>query len=259
MSQLLVSFVIPCFNYATFLSDAIDSCLAQSHRPVEVVVVNDGSTDDSESVALSYGERIRYHSQQNAGLSAARNSGIRLARGEFIMCLDADDTINDDYVRKCLEILSAHPTAAFVYSQVKLFGRESGTTTYPEYDKDELKRENFINASALFRAEVLKEHPYDERLRGGLEDWDLYLRLAEQSIGGVLLDEPLLNYRKHEGGNSMLDSLTYRGDRSRLLMVKAHPFLYTPREKAVARLKAAVEPSRKLMGRMKRRLLAQSQ
>ncbi len=258
MSDALVSVVIPCFNYARFLAEAIDSCLAQTHRPLEVIVVNDGSTDDSESIALGYGERIRYHRQANAGLSAARNSGIRLTRGEFVMCLDSDDTIDKDYVRKGLEVLESHPDAAFVYTQVRRFGRETGTTSYPAYDAGELKRENFINASALFRSEVLREHLYDERLRGGLEDWDLYLRLAEHWIPGVLLDEPLLNYRKHDDATSMLDSLTYRGDRSRLVMVRAHPLLYTPREKAEARLKAALEPSRKLLGRMKRRFLVQS-
>jgi len=252
----LVSIVIPCFNYAKYLGEAVDSALGQTHHPCEVVVVDDGSTDGSAEVARGYGDRVRYLFQENRGLPATRNSGIQAARGSFIVCLDADDTLAPEFVEKCLNLLLARPDAGFAYTQVRYFGRESGESAYPEYDLDELKKENFVNQSAMMRAEVVKAYPYDESFTKGVEDWNLYLTLAEHGIRGVLLDEPLLNYRKHHDMSSMLDSMSHRGRRSHRLVVKSHPGLYSVSERLSANVKAGVEPIRVAAGRVRRRLNA---
>lgn len=91
----MVSIIIPCFNYSRFLPDAIDSALGQAgpNLPVEVLVVDDGSTDDTAAVAARYGDRIRYVHQANAGLSAARNTGMREASHDLVVFLDADDML----------------------------------------------------------------------------------------------------------------------------------------------------------------------
>lgn len=251
----LVSIVITCFNYAKYLGEAIDSALRQTHRPIEVIVVNDGSTDDSEDVAKQYCNDIEYVYQPNSGPPSARNTGIRRAHGDFVMCLDADDTIAPEYVRKCVGLLQAHPEVGFVYTQLRTFGRESRTSTYPDYDLDELKQNNFIHLSSMMRAAILRAHPYDETFTRGVEDWNLYLTFAEHGIRGLLLDEPLLNYRKHEGMNSMLDSLALRGRRSRLMVMRAHPGLYSRPERLVMTIRATAEPARVLAGRLKRRLM----
>lgn len=249
----LVSIVITCFNYAEFLGEAIDSALGQTYRTVEVIVVNDGSTDSTDAVATKYAHSIQYHCQENAGVSAARNAGISIARGDFVVCLDADDTLASDFVEKCVSLLQAHPEAGFVYTPLMLFGRENGVSARPQYELAQLKRTNFIHASALLRATVLKTHLYEESVPEA-EDWNLYLTLAEHGIHGILLDEPLLNYRKHADRISRLDSLTYRGRRTRLRIVRAHPDLYTSWEKLSATIKAAVEPFRVTAGRLKGRL-----
>jgi glycosyltransferase involved in cell wall biosynthesis len=250
----MVSVVITCFNYGEYLAEAIDSAIGQSYRPLEVIVVNDGSTDDTEAVAMQYAGDIHYLYQSNSGVSVARNTGIRTARGDFVVGLDADDTLAPDFVEKCVNLLQAHPTAGFVYTQARLFGRESGQTEYPEYDPVRLKQYNFIHQSVLIRAPVVKAHMYDENFTGGFEDWNFFLTLAEHEVHGILLDEPLLNYRKHTDRTSRLSTLTYHGRRSRLQVVKAHPDFYTTSEKFVATIKAASEPARVFAGRLKRRL-----
>ena len=250
----LTSIVIPCFNYGDYLAEAIDSALAQTHRPIEVIVVNDGSTDHSETVAKAYGDRIRYVHQANAGVPAARNAGIRLAGGDYVVFLDADDTLDDTFVAKCASVLEAHAEAGFVYTQRRSFGRESGCSRFPQYDLDELKRSNFIHATALIRAAVLRDHTFDETFARGHEDWHFFLTLAEHGIQGVLVDQPLFSYRKHQDRTSKLDSLSYRGCRSRLEVVRAHPRLYTRSEKLDAFVRAAIEPGRVTAGRVKRRM-----
>ncbi len=111
----MVSFVIPNYNHARYLGQAIASALAQTYPNVEVIVVDDGSTDDSRAVAAAFGDRIRYIYQQNAGLSAARNTGVRAAQGEYIALLDADDLVEPAYAERLLAALAEAPQAAGAY------------------------------------------------------------------------------------------------------------------------------------------------
>jgi glycosyltransferase involved in cell wall biosynthesis len=105
----LVSVVIPTYNYARFVSEAVDSVLAQTYPSLEVVVVDDGSTDDTREVLARYGDRIRYIYQPNAGLPAARNTGIKAARGEFIGLLDSDDVFHPRKFELQMRYMLAHP------------------------------------------------------------------------------------------------------------------------------------------------------
>lgn len=248
----LLSVVIPCFNYGDYLGQAIDSALAQTYRRVEVIVVDDGSTDDTEAVALSYGDRIRYVRQANAGPEAARNNGIRMAGGDCIVCLDADDTLDEQFLAKCSSVLRTHPEAGFVYTQRRSIGRLTGDSSFPPYDVGALKKANFIPVCALIRSSVLRDHPFDEQFKGVCEDWHFFLTLAEHGIHGVLLDEPLFTYRTHLDRTSMLDTMLYRSRRNRLSVVRAHRRLYTPYERLEASLRAATEPARVVAGRAKR-------
>src|SRR5215207_1739222 len=104
-----VSFVIPNYNHARYLGQAIESALAQTYPNTEVIVVDDGSTDDSRSVAAGFCDRIRYIYQRNAGLSAARNTGVRAALGEYIALLDADDLVEPAYAERLLAALAQVP------------------------------------------------------------------------------------------------------------------------------------------------------
>jgi glycosyltransferase involved in cell wall biosynthesis len=256
-SGTLVSIIIPCYNYAEYLGEAVESALAQTHRPIEVLVIDDGSTDGTGRISASYAPRgVRYHRQENAGLSAARNAGARLCRGAYLVFLDADDVLEPSYVEECLAALEGERSVGFAYTQMRLFGRESRLTVFPPYSRARLLDDNFINASALIRAELAREHPYDTRFKTGWEDWDFYLALAEHGVGGVLVDKPLLRYRRHAASASMLDAVTRDQTlqlRMRLAIISAHPRLFpaTARIRALARYLKTLATRRvdRLLGR----------
>jgi GT2 family glycosyltransferase/O-antigen/teichoic acid export membrane protein len=202
----LVSVVIPCYNHASFLPDAVGSARAQTHPRVEILVVNDGSTDATSDVARSLG--VRVIEQRNLGLAAARNAGLDAIAGDYVVFLDADDTLSSDYVTATLAALESSRDVAYAYTQTQTFGRESLRSAHPEFSVPRLLQGNFIHASALLRTPVIAATRYDERIRRGWEDWDVYLRLAAQGMHGVLVDGPLLFYRKHGDAESMTDRFT---------------------------------------------------
>lgn len=109
MAEPLVTIIVPTYNYGAYVERAVASCLAQTHPALDIVVIDDGSTDDTASVLHRFGERIRLFLQPHAGVSAARNRGLAEARGEFVSFLDADDWLTPDSVALRLAALQAHP------------------------------------------------------------------------------------------------------------------------------------------------------
>ncbi|CAN5623274.1 glycosyltransferase [soil metagenome] len=192
----VVSIVIPCYNYAHFLPEAIDSALGQTYANIEVLVIDDGSQDDTQAIAASYGDRIQYFWKPNAGLSHTRNYGIQSCKGAYIVFLDADNWLKATFVEACLQRIAVRHTS-FVYTQLRHFGHQNYVTKHPHYDVERLKRGNYIDACALLKTELAQRYPYDEANRTGWEDWDFYLTLAEHGYYGALVDEPLLWYRQH--------------------------------------------------------------
>jgi glycosyltransferase involved in cell wall biosynthesis len=206
--SLPVSVVIPCYNYGHLLAEAIDSALGQSHPPIEVIIVDDGSTDDTAAVVASYGASVRYVAQSNSGPACARNTGARAALGAYVVFLDADDVLSRTYVEETLRALTgADARVGYVYTQMRSFDRSEETTAAPQFDPKALLRNNYVHVSALLRIALAREIGYDERLRQGWEDWDFYLRLCEGGVTGLLLDRPLLLYRRHRDGRSLQDGL----------------------------------------------------
>ena len=228
MIRPLVSVVIPCYNYAEYLPEAVESVIHQDYDPVEIIVVDDGSSDGTDIVAhrlMKKYEQIIYIKQPNGGPSSARNAGLEKVRGEFVVCLDADDKLAKQYIKYCLAELEKDKSVGYIYTQMQLFGAKHEFTEYPEFNIDSLRRDNFIHISAFFRRSALADLRYDVRLRNGYEDWDLYLSLAERKTYGVLVDRPLLLYRKHDSGiNSITDAMNLRqnGFHTKLLIQVKH-------------------------------------
>jgi glycosyltransferase involved in cell wall biosynthesis len=203
----LVSIVIPNHNLGAFVGQAIDSALAQTHGEIEVIVVDDGSTDDSlacirESPAVA-GGTVRLVEQANAGVSRARNAGARLARGGHIAFLDADDLLAPTYVERCLEALRAAPSSvAYAYTKMQRFGAESSVFESRPFSRWVLLRGNYVNASALLRREPFdRVGGWDPSFSLGYEDYELWIRMLANGYTGTFVPEPLLRYRRHPGGS----------------------------------------------------------
>jgi glycosyltransferase involved in cell wall biosynthesis len=204
MSAPLTSIVVLCHNYGRFLSEAIESALAQDYPNVEVIVIDDGSTDASLEVASRYGERVNVLTQPNQGLARTCNRGAREASGEYFLFLSADDRLEPTYVSELFEALRRTPDASFAYCAARLFGAESGIAPSRPFSAFSLIRgRNYINGSALTRrADYLAAGGYPEDLgEGAFDDWDFWLTMVERGHRGTYVPKPLLRWRRHEGGS----------------------------------------------------------
>lgn len=208
-----VSVVIPAYNSERFIREAVESALQQTHTNTEVVVVDDGSDDNTREVIEPYIRRkeIVCVSQPNRGLSAARNAGIAVSRGDFIALLDSDDLFLPNKVERQLNILEDHPDFDVCYSDILHFTDEEPRRYYHHrYHEiyasgnilERLLKKNFINPLTVFaRKSVFKKHGFfDERLRRS-EDLDLWLRWAYRGVKFYFLDEILAHYRIRKLGN----------------------------------------------------------
>lgn len=209
MSAPVISIVVPCFNQAEYLFDSIQSVIQQCYPNWECIIVDDGSTDDTEAVARSWckkDERFRYIHQENSGLSAARNKGIREARGEFILPLDADDKIASQYLEKALQAFDQNPGLKLVYCRAHKFGEEEGVWDLPDFSLFDLAQGNIIFCSSVFRrSDCLNIGGYDPQMRHGLEDWEFHIRLLKDNGAAMRLDYVGFYYRIKE--SSMITDL----------------------------------------------------
>lgn len=193
-----ISVVIPCYNHGAFLQETLDSLQAQTFSDFEIVVVNDGSTDEATIVMLqnlSLANTRVFHTI-NRGVSAARNRGIAEARGEYILPLDADDKIGPDYLELAVTVLETRPDVAIVYCERVLFGEREGVEQLPDYDPRALLVDNCIYPAALFRKTDWKTvGGYSEKMIYGWEDWDFWISISELNKQVVKIAEPLFFYR----------------------------------------------------------------
>jgi glycosyltransferase involved in cell wall biosynthesis len=194
-----VSVVIPCHNYAAFLGEAIESALNQTHQPIEVIVVDDGSEDNTREVASRY--PVKLVAQAQRGVCVAVNSGVDASTGAFVMRLDADDVMEPTYVAETLAALEKRPDTHFAYTEVGYFGAATGSYAIEEFDFETLAERNYIHGSALMRRESFDQiGGLDPRLASArCEDWDLWLAFAERGMRGVCVPKRLLRYRQHQG------------------------------------------------------------
>jgi glycosyltransferase involved in cell wall biosynthesis len=200
----LVSVVIPSYNHAHFLDEAIASVLAQEYPRVDVVVVNDGSTDDTAAVVARFPE-VRYVEQTNRGLAAARNAGFAVCRGELVVFLDADDRLLPGALETGMRKLTAHPAAGFVAGFSRVISRDGTAqpTDQPKPPGDEepyvqlLRRNRIRNpATVMFRRAAVERAGGFSSGVDACADYDLYLRISRTHP--VVFHECLIaDYRKH--------------------------------------------------------------
>lgn len=200
-APLLASVVIPCFNYGRFLVEAVDSVRAQTLDKVEIIVVDDGSTDELTKSVLAGLERddsLTVLRQENGGLVSARNAGIALAGGEYVCCLDSDDRLMPNYLEAAILAMESDRAIGFAYSWVHLFGDEAGIWQTRDFDIEEALENNHTAVCAVFRRDDwVAAGGYEPRMREGYEDWEFWLRIAALGRKGKLVPAPYFEHRRH--------------------------------------------------------------
>lgn len=224
-----VSIIIPTYNRKHFVTDAIDSCLAQTYPNCEIIVVDDGSTDGTEAFLRdTYGARIHYIYQANQGPAIARNIGISSANGAFIHFCDADDQLLPHKIETCVAYVQAHPDIDVVHTYYQFVAPDGktpvDTTPFPQFGEDlfctllRLTGNHILISSTMIRKAALDDvgmfaHDPDYR---SAEDWDLFLRLsAKYKFHGI--DERLVLRRMH---GDMLSDDRYHGALGRLKTIQ---------------------------------------
>lgn len=199
-----ISTVIPCFNHGPMLIETLASIeRVRVDSLAEVIIVNDGSTDPVTCRIFQELDAKKYiiiH-QENRGLGRARNAGIEIARGEFILPVDSDNYIRRAYLDQGAAILIAEPDVGVVYGDPEFFGERTGRSRIAEFDWKSLVKMNYIDACALYRKSVWESvGGYDEKMpRMGWEDWDFWMRAALRGWKFAHLDEIAFDYRVRTG------------------------------------------------------------
>lgn len=205
----MVSVIIPCYNQAAFLEEALASVYKQTYTAWECIIVNDGSTDETAAIATTWtakDPRFTYMEQENQGVVGARNAGIQKATGKVILPLDADDTISNEYMRLAVAHFSAHPDTTVVYCDASFFGSKEGKWELPEFTLETLALRNIIFNCAFFKKEDwAKIGGYDGNLQHGLEDWEFWIHLLKS--GGAVYKIPAVCFHYRQLDHSRNQSI----------------------------------------------------
>lgn len=219
--------VITCFNYAGYLEEAVESALAQDPEP-HVIVVDDGSTDPGTSEVLDrLTERVDVIRQENRGVSAARNEGLRRAATPFLFVLDADDRLPSGALAVLRAELDRDPTLGFAYGVTRFFGDWEGILRFPPYDPYRLLYRHIIGLSALMRREVVESTGGFDASFDQYADWEFWLNALAHGWRGVQVEAVTLDYRRHGTAMSVENRRKYRDDFARIR--RKHRALYENR------------------------------
>lgn len=228
----LISIIVPCYNQAQYLSECLQSVLNQTYTNWECIIVNDGSLDNTEEIALSWTERdsrIKYIKKENGGVSAARNTGIKQAQGEWILPLDGDDKIAEEYLEQAYKIILSHPNVGLIYANAEFFGEKNESWNLMPYSYQTLLRSNIIYCSALYKkADWTKTEGYDTSMKHGWEDWEFWINLIGTSQKEVYrLNYTGFYYRiKKQSRNESFDKNKTQQNKVRKYVLKKHLDMY---------------------------------
>lgn len=247
-----VAVIVTCYDLGRYLDEAVASVRAQTFRDYALAIVDDGSTD-KETL-----DRLSAHEQQgayvirspNRGLPAARNLGIAHTRSRYVCSVDADDVLEPTLLEQSVAVLERDPSIAFVSHWLRTFGDETWDWTPTDCGLPALLDINTVNGAALVRREVLEAiGGFDETMRSGCEDWDLWISIVQRGFPGMILPEFLFRYRRRRASMSrvMLDGDTHPKLYRRIVEKHADSFrrhlpqLLLRRERHVAHLQRQIQ------------------
>ena len=223
-----VSVIMPCFNHGEFLAEAVRSVSDCKRDDIELIVVDDGSTDERTGKEMDTlrAEGIKVIRQENKGLAAARNVGILASQGEYLFPLDADDRLRAGWIDSGIGILDSDPEVGVVYGDAQNFGIHTERWNVGPFDDHHLLHWNFIHASALYRRSIWDQNGgYDRTMPvQGFEDWDFWLGALECGWRFRYIPEVFFDYRRAE--QSMNTRAAGFEEQVREFVARKHPLLY---------------------------------
>lgn len=220
----MLSVVVPCFNHGRFLESTVQSVLDSTWTDLEIIIVDDGSKDDSrevgEALAARYGN-VHYFYQENGGPSRARNHGIEKAKGTYILPLDADDLISPNYLEEAIAVLENNPTVKVVYAEAEKFGAVTRHWHLKPFSLRALALDNMIYVSAVFRkADWIRMGGYATDPRCVREDWEFWIKLLKD--GGQVVKLPFVGFYYRIHTDSRRKSMTKAKKRAEISYLNSH-------------------------------------
>ena len=230
INQSLVSVIVPCYNQNEYIAETLESVLCQTYYNWECIIINDGSTDNSENIILNYckkDSRFKYIYQENQGIIAARNNAIKQCHGRYILPLDGDDVILKDYLDFAVKILDKDDSIELVYCDVAFFGiPQEKRLVLPELNlRNLLHKGCCVNSSVFRKTSFDKIGGYKPEMKEGWEDWEFFISLLENGGKVYKLNSTLFKYRLKDSSRTTSIS----NDKKRKLrtqIVKLHPQLF---------------------------------
>lgn len=195
----MITIVIPTYNRDKYIGETIESCLSQSYPATEIIVVDDGSTDNTEEIVKQF--PVTYIKKENGGVASARNLGIKNAKTKYVLPLDSDDTLDKDYLKSMIEMMDGKDNRVVSTWIRKMF--HDGTfenVCWPSPPKH-IFQVNFASSCSMFSKSAWEKiSGYDEdRLLMGWEDWEFWIRLYQSGCEFKIIEKHLFNYRIHDG------------------------------------------------------------
>lgn len=230
--DIKVSIIVPVYNAEKYIAKTLDSATSQTLKEIEIICVDDCSTDNSIKIVQDYIQKDKRISliklEQNSKTSVARNTGIKEAKGEFILPLDADDTIDKIYCEKAIQVFKEYPKISVVYSKANMFNENKiWEWNLQPYSSKKIIDDNMVFCSGLFRKlDWEKLGGYNENMTEGNEDWDFWLKFTEKGMKFYRIPEKLFHYRQLEKSRHSVIKNKKKHNAILQQMSDNHPTLY---------------------------------
>lgn len=214
MNEGLVSIIIPVYNDAQYIEQSVNSALNQTYPNKEIIVVDDGSNPETKVILNRLAPQItKLITQENKGQSAARNVGIKEAKGNYILVLDSDDYFDPTFCEKAVAVFERRKEVKIITSFVNRFIANIIIDVFKPYGGDikQFLSNNQATGSCMFlKSDFKKINGYDELMRKGFEDWEFYIRLLQDGGIAYVIPEPLFNYRlRNDSTTSKANKIKY--------------------------------------------------
>ena len=238
--EMTVSVIVPCYNYANYLEECIYSIAAQTYTNYEIIIVNDGSTDQFQKVAkeikFTHNDKIiNIINQPNSGQPAIpRNNGIKQAYGEFILCLDPDDKISPNFLYESISLFDKHPDISIAFPNLQEFGDRHNYTDYGKFNQDTLIIANTLPIASIFKKEAWADVGGFKTNCPGYEDWDFWISCQENGHRAINVKDSIFYYRIH--GSSLLNTAKSVDQERKAQLILNHPNLYDDYQNIWAKL-----------------------